>query len=274
VSSPAEPPGGRQVRHRASRQPDREAGRQGARQADRPDEREAGRQGGRQADQPAGREAGRQGGRQAARKTGRRAGDSGTRAAILEAARSQFGEHGYDRATIRAIAAKARVDPALVHYFYGSKEALFAAAMDLPFVPSEMITAALKASLREEHQSAGEHLVRSALAVWDSPRAGAPFQGMLRSALTSTRAAVMLREFMTEAILGPLAGAAAADSDDTALRASLIASQMLGLALARYLLQIGPIAAARPDELAAAIGPTIDNYLTGRLTTGDLRPSQ
>ncbi len=197
-------------------------------------------------------------------RTGRRAGDSGTREAILDAARSQFAENGYDGATIRAIAAAAGVDPALVHHYYGTKERLFAAAMQLPFVPSEVITAALAARPGE---SLGTHLVRSALALWESTEARGSFQAILRSALTSDRAAAMLREFVTEAILQPVASAVSGtDPASAPFRASLIGSQMLGLAMARYVLQFGPVASASADQLATAIGPTIDRYLTGDLS--------
>ncbi len=90
---------------------------------------------------------------------------------------------------------------------------------------------------------------------------------MLRSALTSDRAAAMLREFVTEAILQPVASAVSGtDPASAPFRASLIGSQMLGLAMARYVLQFGPVAAASADQLAAAIGPTIDRYLTGDLS--------
>jgi AcrR family transcriptional regulator len=197
-----------------------------------------------------------------ARRTGRRAGDSGTREAILAAAREQFAEHGYDGSTIRAIAAGAGVDPALVHHFYGTKERLFAAAMQLPFVPSEVITAAL--ADRPAGQPGGAHLVRTALAIWDSPGARDAFVGILRSALTSEQAAVMLREFVSRAILGPVASlAVGTDPEQTQFRTSLVGSHMLGLAMARYILQLPPVATADAETLAAAIGPTIDRYLTG-----------
>lgn len=205
-------------------------------------------------------------------RSGRRAGDSGTREAILDAARTRFADQGYDGATIRGIAADAGVDPALVHHFYGTKEALFAAAMRLPAVPSEVITAAF-AGL-PSGASLGEHLVRTALAVWESNEVYGVFLGLLRSAVTSERAADMLREFVTEAILGPVAAIARADGrvadedpGDTAYRAAAVGSQMLGLALARYVLRLGPIASAGADDLAATIGPTLDRYLTG-----DIRP--
>jgi AcrR family transcriptional regulator len=198
--------------------------------------------------------------------TGRRAGDSGTRAAILDSARRLFGVRGYNGATIRAIAADARVDPALVHHFYGSKERLFAAAMELPVVPSEVITAALADGVRPPGASIGEHMVRSALTIWEAAGVRDAFQGLLRSAMTSEQAAAMLREFLTEAILGPVASVAdRADPEGAAFRASMVASQMLGLAMTRYVLKFGEVAAASQDELAAAIGPTVDRYLTGEI---------
>jgi AcrR family transcriptional regulator len=199
-------------------------------------------------------------------RTGRRAGDSGTREAILESAREQFAERGYEGATIRAIAGGAGVDPALVHHYYGTKERLFAAAMELPVVPGEAISETLAELSREQGQPVGEHMVRAALALWERPDVQGAFAVLLRSALTSEQAAVMLREFVTDTILRPVASVASGtDPERTPFRASLVGSQMLGLALTRYVLRIGPIAAASPEELAAAIGPSIDRYLTGDL---------
>ena len=198
-------------------------------------------------------------------RTGRRSGDSGSKAAILEAARVQFADYGYAGATIRAIATAAGVDPALVHHFYGSKERLFAAAMELPVTPSEAITAAL--SRRQPGSSLGTHMVRSALALWESADMRGSFQAMLRSALTSEQAAASLRDFMAEAIFRTLASVADDTNPDlTSFRASLVGTQMLGLAVGRYVLRFGPVAEASPDDLAAAIGPVIDRYLTGDIS--------
>jgi AcrR family transcriptional regulator len=223
---------------------------------------------------------------------GRRTGDSGTREAILDAARRMFAEYGYDGATIRGIAAGAGVDPALVHHFYGSKERLFAAAMRLPVIPSEILTAALAAGAEgagADVGGIGAHLVRTALATWESPEVHGVFLGLLRSALTSERAAGMFREFIADAILRPVAamargahpgpggagtggagpggagtgGSNTAGRGDAGYRAAAVASQMLGLAMARYLLRLEPIASADAADLAATIGPTIDRYLTG-----------
>ena len=200
-------------------------------------------------------------------RTGRRTGDSGTREAILDSARLRFAEHGYDGATIRGIAAGAAVDPALVHHFYGNKEKLFAAAMRLPAVPSEVIAAALAGG---DGASPGTHLVAAVLAVWEDPAVHGVIIGLLRSAMNSEQAAGMLREFITDAILAPVRALARADSpDDAAYRAGAVASQMLGLALTRYVLRVGPVAAASVADLAATIGPTVERYLTGDIRASD-----
>ena len=208
----------------------------------------------------------RDGGRR--RRSGRRGGDSGTREAILAAARIRFGDYGYDGATIRGIAADAGVDAALVHHFFGTKERLFAAAMQLPVLPSELLAAALAAGGRDPDQSLGEHMLRTVLGAWDVAELRATFLGLLRSAVTSEQAAGMLREFATETILGRIAEVAAPGPPgaDGQFRAALVASQVLGLALARYVLKIEPIAQASTDDLAAAVGPTIERYLTGEIS--------
>lgn len=206
-------------------------------------------------------------------RTGRRSGDSGTREAILAAARQQFGDRGYHGATIRAIAAAAGVDAALVHHFYGRKERLFAAAMRMPVVPGEVVAAALAPQARAPGSSLGEHLLGTVLSAWEMPEIRATFLGLLRSAVTSDQATVMLREFATDSILGRLAeaaraaqpGGAAAGGSDADFRAALAASQVLGLALVRYVLRFPPLDTASPEELVTAIGPTLERYLAGDL---------
>jgi len=182
-----------------------------------------------------------------ARRSGRRGGDSGTREAILAAARARFGDLGYDRTTIRAIAADAGVDAALVHHFYGSKEQLFAAAMRLPVNPREVLDAALAPQARDQDQSLGEHLLRTVLGVWEVAEIRATFLGLLRSAPTSEQAA-------------PEGG-----GEDAGYRAALVASQVLGLGLTRYVLELPPLAQVSSDDLIAAIAPNLDRYLSGDL---------
>ena len=202
-------------------------------------------------------------------RSGRRAGDSGTSEAILEAARAQFAEHGYRGATIRAIAGRAGVDPALVHHFYGTKEALFAAAMQLPVVPSEVLTAAFESAAAEH--SPGELVVRTALTLWESDGLKETFLGLFKSAVTSEDAAFMLREFMAESILGTLVRVVRVKGTgaEVEYRAAMVATQMVGLAMTRLVLGLPAVAEATVDELAATIGPSVERYLIGEIALPD-----
>jgi AcrR family transcriptional regulator len=192
-----------------------------------------------------------------ARRTGRRAGDAGTRESILEAARVRFAEHGYDGATIRGIAGDAGVDPALVHHYFGTKEKLFVAAMRFPAVPSEVI----RGVWRDGPDGVGERLARAVLGVWESQDMRSQAEALLRSAVTNDRAARMLREFVTSAIIRFVAEVFG--QRDVEYRASLVASQIIGLGIARYVVRLEPLASASAEDVAAAIGPTLQRYLTG-----------
>jgi AcrR family transcriptional regulator len=201
----------------------------------------------------------------AGRRTGRRPGSSGTREDILRAARQRFADYGYAGATIRGIAADANVGAALVHHFYGTKEQLFAAAMQLPVLPSELLAAAAGPGSGRTAEDLGEQIVRVALAAWGAREIREAFLGLLRSAVTDDRALRMLREFVTETIISVIAGTIGeqAAPEEAGFRASLVASQMVGLAVGLYLLELDPLAGASADDLVAAIGPTIQRYLTG-----------
>ena len=195
-------------------------------------------------------------------RTGRRPGESGTREAILQAAKQSFGTSGYTGTTIRGIARAAGVDPALVHRFYGSKESLFAATLELPADPSVL----LPALVAEGTDGLGERVVRTFLTIWDATPGQGPMLALLRSAVSDEAAAALLRDFLTSVAMGPLARAAGQDEPE--LRASLVGSQLLGLAVARYVLRLQPLAAGSVDELAPILGPTLDRYLTGALSPG------
>jgi len=212
-----------------------------------------------------------------ARGLGRRPGESRTREAILDAARKRFGDHGYDGATIRGIAGDAGVDPALVHHFYGTKERLFAAAMRLPVVPSEIITFVLGAErerLGEEFGSRiGELLTGTMLRAWDVADIRTAFLGLLRSAATSEQGVAMLREFVTSTIVASLTQVAGLGDDaEGRFRATLVASQVIGLGFARYVLGLEPLASASTEDLVAAIGPTMQRYLTGDIAPESPHP--
>jgi AcrR family transcriptional regulator len=196
----------------------------------------------------------------AAARTGRRPGPNRTRAAILDAARTSFAARGYHATTIRAVARDARVDAALVHRFFGSKQQLFSAAMELAVSPSELV----ERLLADGVEDLGERLVHALLTLLDTPGAFAPFLALIRGAVSNEQAATMLREFLTSEVLGRLAAVAAPDAPE--LRASLAGSQVVGLAMARYVVRVPPLADADPPVIAAAVGPTIQRYLTGSLS--------
>jgi AcrR family transcriptional regulator len=198
-------------------------------------------------------------------RTGRRPGGSGTREAILEAARREFAQHGYDRATIRGVARGAGVDPALVHYFFGAKTELFAAAMQLPINPAQLV----QTLLAGEPERIGERLIGTFLAVWDHAATRDTFIGLIRSAVTDDQAAALLREFAVRELFSRVA--AALGTPDAELRANLVFSQIFGLAVARYILRIEPLASTPGQVVAAAVGPTIQRYITGDLSL-DTRP--
>jgi AcrR family transcriptional regulator len=193
------------------------------------------------------------------RRPGRRPGDSRTRDAILAAAREAFAASGYTATTIRDVGRAADVDAALVHHFFGTKQNLFAAAMELPGDPTQMVPELLAGGVH----GLGERLVRTMTSTWDNAPGHNPMLALLRSATSSDQAAAMLREFLSHAILRPLARATAPDRPE--LRASLVGSQMMGLAFTRYVVRLEPMATADIDSIASALGPTVQRHLTGDL---------
>jgi len=191
------------------------------------------------------------------RRTGRRPGNQDTKQSILEAARFAFAEKGFDKASIRAIASEAQVDPALVHHYFGTKEKLFLASMNAPINPAELVPKALEGP-RDE---AGERLVALVLSIWDSP-AGAAAIGMFRSALSNEWTARLLREFVVTQVLRRAATELSMNEREAPMRAALMATQMAGLITARYVLKIEPVASAPPETLVAALGPNVQRFLT------------
>ena len=190
-------------------------------------------------------------------RTGRRPGRQDTKDAILAAARDAFAEKGFDGASIRYIATGAGVDPALVHHYFGTKDQLFLAAMQIPMDPGKIIPQLAAAGMN----GLGERLVRTFIGIWDSP-AGAAGVALLRSAVRNEFAARMLREFITTQIMRRVLTHLDLDPAETPTRASLVASQIIGLAMMRYVIKLEPLASAAPDAVAAAIGPTLQRYIS------------
>jgi AcrR family transcriptional regulator len=185
---------------------------------------------------------------------GRRPGQTATRARILASARRQFAEQGYERASLRAVAKDAGVDQRLVTHFFGSKHGLFLAAMALPIDPAEFVAAVARPGV----EGMGERLARRWVTLWDSPE-GRHLVGLLRSAVSNEGAARMLREVFVHLVLRQLVRTLDLDQPDR--RASLVATQLFGLVLVRYVLRLQPVASMGADEVARWIGPTMQRYL-------------
>ena len=192
-------------------------------------------------------------------RTGRRPAGSGTRDAILAAARAAFGEHGYEGATIRGIAGRAGVDPALVHHYFGDKRAMFVAAMELPVDPARIVEQVLTL----DRDQVGEGLIRLFMSIWESEQARAPLLAMIRSAVSHEQAAEMLRQFVSEAVVARVA--AALDVPHAALRPPLVGSQIVGLVFMRYIIKLEPLASLPPAQVVKAVAPNVQRYLTGDL---------
>jgi AcrR family transcriptional regulator len=194
-----------------------------------------------------------------ARGRGRRPGGPDTRGQILTAARKSFADKGFGRTTIRAVAGDAEVDPALVHHYFGSKDDLFLAALDIPVDPRRLVPKVFDDGV----QGAGERLLRLFLSVWDDPHTRLPLLALVRSSLVQETPETLLQQGILRMILQPLR--AALPSDEADRRVQLVISQMSGLVLTRYLLALEPLASMPAEELVAWVAPTLQRYLDGPL---------
>ncbi len=187
-------------------------------------------------------------------RTGRRPGGPDTRADVLAAARARFARAGYDNATIRAIAADAEVDPALVHHYFGTKRDLFREAVAFPVDADRLLDAVTDATPRD----AAEALARVFFEVWEDPQTRPQMLSVLRSAMTHDDAAVLLRTFVGRELLGPLASALGVDDP---LRITLAASQMIGIAVLRYVVRVEPLASSDIDTIVQRVAPVLEHHL-------------
>lgn len=194
------------------------------------------------------------------RKRGRpRGGASDARERIIAGAIEEFAERGYDGATIRAIAGRAGVDPALVHHYFGSKADLFGAAIDTPIRPDVAVASMLEGPLDE----LGERIVRFVLESWGTPEVHKRGVLLLRAGLGNRMMTPVLSGFLARELLGRIAKALG--TPDAELRASLAASQIAGLIIARYILKFPALVEAPVDDLVRSIAPNVQRYLTGEL---------
>jgi AcrR family transcriptional regulator len=191
---------------------------------------------------------------------GRRIGGADTRAQILAAARRLFAEHGYAGTSLREVARSAGVDPALVHHYFEGKEGLFAAAVELPADPRQVLADAIASPAAAR----GELLVGALLGFWEGPAQPA-LLALVRGAVGHERQAALMREVFTRRLLPLITSDLPGDEATVRLRGSLVVSAMVGCALARYVLKVEPMASLDRGEVVRLIAPTVQHYLTGDL---------
>lgn len=200
----------------------------------------------------------------AARRSGRRSGTPDTRSAILTAARELFAHNGFDTTSVRAVAARAGVDAALVHHYFGTKRDLLRAAIEMPVNPDQVLGPVMAAPDAE----LGHALARAVLTIWDGEAREAGV-ALIKANITAPEPE-LLRSFLSEFVLTAIGDRVDDPPGSARLRAGLVATQIFGLIGMRYILGVAPIASMSIDELVAHVGPTLQHYLTGELpgTTG------
>jgi AcrR family transcriptional regulator len=195
---------------------------------------------------------------EAAPRRGRRPGTPDTKAAILTAARELFATSGYGGTTIRAVAAAAGVDAALVHHYFGAKDDLFLAALEVRVDPRVAMAPVVEGGV----DGAGERLLRVFLSVWDDEETRQPLLALVRG-IVEPAGAQLVRDGFMRLVLGPVG--AALDLDQPERRMTLVASQLVGIVVLRYLLRMEPLASMPGDVLVATYAPTLQRFLSGPL---------
>ncbi|MEO7352397.1 MAG: TetR family transcriptional regulator [Marmoricola sp.] len=190
---------------------------------------------------------------------GRRPGAPDTRAEILTSARGMFATRGFGSTSIRGIAADAGVDPALVHHYFGTKDDLFVAALELPVDPRVALLPVLEGGL----DGAGERLLRVFVSVWDDETARLALLGLVRGVFEPS-GRQLLRDGLLGVVLGPIAPALGI-VDEPQRRLALVASQMIGVVMLRYVLEVEPLASMDSEVLVATYAPTLQRYLSAPL---------
>jgi AcrR family transcriptional regulator len=193
------------------------------------------------------------------RRPGRPAGTSDTRERILVSARELFARNGIDKTSIRAVAAAARVDPALVHHYYGTKQQLFAAAIHVQIDPMQVIGPLLETPVEE----IGYTLPKLLLPLWDSEM-GKGFIATIRSLLAGSEVS-LIRSFLQEVIAAEIGPRVDNPPGSGRIRIQFVASQLVGVVMARYILELDPFKSLPVDQIAETIGPALQRYLTGDL---------
>ncbi|MFE9976758.1 TetR family transcriptional regulator [Streptomyces hirsutus] len=182
-----------------------------------------------------------------------------TRDRILDAAREEFSERGYDKTSVRGIAKSAGVDSALVHHYFGTKEQVFEAAVEVAFAP---VLKGRQAVLDAPLEEVGERMTRMILGLWENPVTRTPLLAIIRSAVNNETAAGVFRRLVAGQLLRRVAGRL--DLPDAELRAELAAAQLVGIAMVRYVIKVEPLASADVEQIVERVAPVVQGHLTGR----------
>ncbi|KUI01017.1 TetR family transcriptional regulator [Mycobacterium sp. IS-3022] len=193
------------------------------------------------------------------KRPGRPPGPSDTRERILSSARELFARNGIDKTSIRAIAAAAEVDPALVHHYFGTKTQLFAAAIHIPIDPMQVIGPLRQVPVEE----IGRVLPSLLLPLWDSEM-GKGFIATLRSMLAGNDSS-LFRTFLQEVIVKEVGSRVDDPPGSGPIRVQFVASQLVGVVMARYILELDPFRSLPVEQIAKTIAPNLQRYLTGEL---------
>ncbi|MEV6547482.1 TetR family transcriptional regulator [Streptomyces sp. NPDC051597] len=181
----------------------------------------------------------------------------GARQRILEAARAEFAERGYDKTSVRGIAKAAGVDAALVHHYFGTKDEVFEAAVEMTLEPVQPAPAVVGDGSLD---GVGERMARYFIEVWENPATRAQLLAVFRSALTHEAAAKVLRTLVLRRVLERVAAELKVPAPR--FRAELAASHMVGIAVLRYVIKVEPLASTDPEEIVRMVAPTLQRYLT------------
>ncbi|MGW4551322.1 TetR/AcrR family transcriptional regulator [Streptomyces violaceorubidus] len=181
-----------------------------------------------------------------------------TRDRILVTAREEFSERGYEKTSVRGIAKAAGVDPALVHHYFGTKEQVFEAAIEVAFAPALRAPDAIGDGPLDE---VGERLTRFILGLWENPASRTPLLAIVRSAVNNETAAAVFRRLIAAQVLSRVA--AQVGLPDAELRVDLAAAQLVGCAMLRYVIKVEPLASADPEQIVARLAPVVQGHLTG-----------
>ncbi|NGO48840.1 TetR/AcrR family transcriptional regulator [Streptomyces ureilyticus] len=181
-----------------------------------------------------------------------------TRDRILAAAREEFSERGYDKTSVRGIAKTAGVDSALVHHYFGTKEQVFEAAVEVAFAPALKVRDTVLEGPLDE---VGERMTRVIFGLWENPVTRTPLLAIVRSAVNNETAAAVFRRLVAAQLMRRIAGRL--DVPDAELRTELAAAQLVGVAMMRYVIKIEPVASADPEQIIARIAPVVQGHLTG-----------